>query len=141
MVPAELDLGVVAVLTAVDVSLERHAAAALEAAEHRFRLAAEHAPIGIAIVSLDGVLLESNEAFCRLLGYGRGELSGLTFHAITHPDDLALDVAHVEELLAGGAETYRIVKRYLTRNGDPLWAQLTVALARDTSARRCTSSR
>ena len=44
----------VAVLTAVDVTLERHAAAALEAAEHRFRLAAEHAPIGIAIVSLDG---------------------------------------------------------------------------------------
>ena len=132
VVPAELDRGVVAVLTAVDVTLERHAAAALEAAEHRFRLAAEHAPIGIAIVSLEGVLLESNEAFCRLLGYGRGELSGLTFHAITHPDDLALDVAHVEELLSGGAETYRMVKRYLTRNGDPLWAQLTVALARDT---------
>jgi diguanylate cyclase (GGDEF)-like protein/PAS domain S-box-containing protein len=128
---AELPEGTVAVVTAVDLAPERLAAAALEAAEHRFRLAAEHAPIGIAIVSLDGVLLESNDAFCRLLGYGRGELSGLTFQAITHPDDLALDLAHVEDLLAGGAETYRMVKRYLTRTGEPLWAQLTVALARD----------
>ena len=35
-------------------------------------------------------------------------------------------------LLAGGAETYRMVKRYLTRSGGAVWAQLTVALARDT---------
>jgi diguanylate cyclase (GGDEF)-like protein/PAS domain S-box-containing protein len=133
VVPVQLDSRTVAVLTSVDITRERHAAAALEAAEHRFRLAAEHAPIGIAIVSLEGVLLESNDAFCRLLGYGRGELSGLTFQAITHPDDLALDVAHVEDLLAGGAETYRIVKRYLTRHGEPIWAQLTVALARHTT--------
>ena len=131
--PAALPEAVVAVVTAVDVTSERHAAAALEAAEHRFRLAAEHAPIGIAIVTLDGVLLESNGAFCRLLGYGKDELSGMTFQAITHPDDLALDEAHVADLLAGGSETYRIVKRYLTRGGEPLWAQLTVALARDTT--------
>ncbi len=131
--PAELADGTVAVVTAVDVTPERRAAAALEAAEHRFRLAAEHAPIGIAIVSLDGVLLESNDAFCRLLGYGHGELSGLTFQAITHPDDLALDLAHVADLLAGGAETYKMYKRYLTRTGEPIWAQLTVALARDTA--------
>ena len=32
-----------------------------------------------------------------------------------------------------GSETYRIVKRYLTRGGEPLWGQLTVALARDTT--------
>ena len=131
--PAALPEAVVAVVTAVDITSERHAAAALEAAEHRFRLAAEHAPIGIAIVTLDGVLLESNGAFCRLLGYGKDELSGMTFQAITHPDDLALDEAHVADLLASGSETYRIVKRYLTRGGEPLWAQLTVALARDTT--------
>jgi diguanylate cyclase (GGDEF)-like protein/PAS domain S-box-containing protein len=123
--------GPAAVVTAVDVTSERLAAAALEAAEHRFRLAAEHAPIGIAIVALDGTLLEANDAFCRLLGYGRGELCGITFQAITHPDDLALDLAHVEELLAGGAETYRIVKRYLARSGATVWSQLSVALARD----------
>ena len=124
-----------ALVAVADVTAEHEAAAALAAAEQRFRLATRHAPIGMAIVGLDGVLLEANDAFCRLLGYGRGELTGLTFQALTHPEDLAIDVAHVEMLLAGGAETYRMVKRYLTRTGAPIWAQLTVALARDAADR------
>jgi diguanylate cyclase (GGDEF)-like protein/PAS domain S-box-containing protein len=100
-------------------------------ADQRYLLAARHAPIGIAIVSTDGAFLDSNERLCRLLGYSREELIGKRFHEITHPDDLAVDVAHVEELLAGSAETYRIEKRYFTREGRVLWSQLTVALARD----------
>ena len=122
-------------VTAADVTAEHEAADALVAAEQRFRLAARHAPIGMAIVGLNGVLIEANDAFCRLLGYGRGELSGLTFQSLTHPEDLALDLAHVEVLLSGGAETYRMVKRYLTRTGTSVWAQLTVALARDAAER------
>ena len=100
-------------------------------ADQRYLLAARHAPIGIAIVSTDGAFLDSNERLCRLLGYSREELIGKRFHEITHPDDLAVDVAHLEELLAGSAETYRIEKRYFTREGRVLWSQLTVALARD----------
>ena len=87
------------------------------AADQRYLLAARHAPIGIAIVSTEGVFLDSNERLCRLLGYDREELVGKTFHEVTHPDDLAVDVAHVEELLAGHAETYRIEKRYFTKDG------------------------
>ena len=104
---------------------------AADAADQRYLLAARHAPIGIAIVSTEGVFLETNERLCRLLGYERGELVGKTFHEITHPDDLALDVAHVQQLLDGHDDTYRIEKRYFTREGRVLWAQLTVALARD----------
>ena len=99
--------------------------------ERRYLLATQHAPIGIAIVAPDGVFLDSNDKLCRLLGYAREELVGKTFHEITHPDDLAGDVAHVEELLAGSSETYRIEKRYFTKDGRVLWVQLTVALARD----------
>jgi diguanylate cyclase (GGDEF)-like protein/PAS domain S-box-containing protein len=100
-------------------------------ADQRYLLAARHAPIGIAIVATDGTFLDINERLCRLLGYTREELVGKTFHEITHPDDLAVDVAHVKELLNGQAETYRIEKRYFTREGRVLWVQLTVALARD----------
>ncbi len=100
-------------------------------ADQRYLLAARHAPIGIAIVSTEGTFLETNDRLCRLLGYDRAELMGKTFHEITHPDDLALDVAHVQQLLDGHDDTYRIEKRYFTREGRVLWAQLTVALARD----------
>ncbi|HEX7188393.1 MAG TPA: diguanylate cyclase, partial [Actinomycetes bacterium] len=119
------------VLTCTDVTSERDAVLALATAERRLRLTAEHAPIGIALVSTEGVLLDVNDALCRLLGYQREELTGRTFHDITHPDHLAADVAHVEALLAGNADTYRLEKVYLTRDGREVWAQLSVALARD----------
>ena len=119
------------VLTCTDVTAERHAVLALATAERRLRLTAEHAPIGIALVGTDGTLLDVNEALCRLLGYNREELTALTFHDITHPDHLADDVALVESLLAGEADSYKLEKVYLTRDGREVWAQLSVALARD----------
>ena len=134
--PTRCDDGTpVVVLTGSDVTGERSASQALLAAENRFRLAAEHAPIGIVIVSPEGVLLDVNDALCRLLDYSREELTGRTFAEITHPEDLALDVAHVQRLLAGEAETYRLEKRYVAQDGRVLWAQLSVALARDDDGR------
>ena len=121
----------VVVVTCSDVTAERDAVLALVTAERRLRLTAEHAPIGIALVGIDGALLDVNDALCRLLGYSREELTARTFHDITHPDHLAADVAEVDSLLAGEAETYRLEKVYLTRDGREVWAQLSVALARD----------
>jgi diguanylate cyclase (GGDEF)-like protein/PAS domain S-box-containing protein len=120
-----------AVVTCSDVTAERDAVLALATAEHRLRLTAEHAPIGIALVSVDGVLLDVNDALCRLLGYARGELTGRTFADITHPGSLDVDAVQVAGLLDGGAETYRVEKVYLTRDGREVAAQLSVALARD----------
>jgi len=119
------------VLTCTDVTAERDAVLALATAERRLRLTAEHAPIGIALVGIDGALLDVNDALCRLLGYSREELTARTFHDITHPDHLADDVAHVESLIAGEADSYKLEKVYLTRDGREVWAQLSVALARD----------
>ncbi len=130
--PHEADDGTrLVVLTCSDVTAERDAVLALATAQHRLRLTAEHAPIGIALVSDGGVLLDVNDALCRLLGYGREELTGRTFPEITHPDSVDVDSAEIRSLLAGDAETYRVEKVYLTRDGREVAAQLSVALARD----------
>jgi PAS domain-containing protein len=50
---------------------------------------------------------------------------------ITHPDDLANDLAHSRKLLAGEIKTYNIEKRYIHKDGHPIWVNLTVALERD----------
>jgi diguanylate cyclase (GGDEF)-like protein/PAS domain S-box-containing protein len=131
-VPHDADDGArVVVMTCSDVTAERNAVLAMSTAEHRLRLTAEHAPIGIALVSTDMVLLDVNESFCRLLGYTREELTGRTFPEITHPDSVDVDATHVRALLAGDAETYRVEKVYLTRDGREVAAQLSVAIARD----------
>jgi diguanylate cyclase (GGDEF)-like protein/PAS domain S-box-containing protein len=122
-------------VTGVDITAERSAVLSLADAERRMRLTAQHAPIGMAVVSTEGELVEVNDALCRLLGYERHELVGMTFQELTHPDDLALDLAHVAALLAGTGDTYRMEKRYITRDGHLLWSRLSVAVARDDSGR------
>ena len=61
---------------------------ALEEAEERFRSAFDYAPIGMALVGLDGRWLRVNPMLCEITGYTESELLAGTFHDITHPDDL-----------------------------------------------------
>jgi PAS domain-containing protein len=63
--------------------------AGLRESEERFRLAFEHAPIGKALIGLDGRYEQVNRAMCELTGYTETELRARTDAAITHPDDLA----------------------------------------------------
>jgi PAS domain S-box-containing protein len=102
----------------------------LEAAEARYHAVFDHAAVGVARVSPAGDFLEVNGGLCATLGYSRDELLGLTFQAITHPEDLAEDVSRVQALLEGRIETFTMEKRYLRKTGEVLWANLTVSLVR-----------
>jgi diguanylate cyclase (GGDEF)-like protein/PAS domain S-box-containing protein len=108
---------------------------ALHQAEERFRTAFEHAPIGMALVSLDGVYLRVNQALCDFTGYSVEELLGRTFHEITHPEDLAADLEYVRRALEGGDESYKLEKRYLQANGNIVWGRLNVSLLKDSHGR------
>ncbi len=98
--------------------------------EERFRAVLEHAPIGMALVGLDGRWLMVNRSLCRIVGYTEEELLGLTFQALTHPDDVDADLESVRTLLAGEIASYEKEKRYLRRDGSVVWALLSVSLMR-----------
>lgn len=119
------------VVLARDLTAERRAQRGLEESERRFRTAMEHAPIGMAIVALDGRWLHANRALCRLIGYTEGELREMDFQRVTHPEDLYADLTHVSRLLAGEAEWYEMEKRYLRKDGSVVWILLTGSLLRD----------
>jgi PAS domain S-box-containing protein len=90
-----------------------------------------HSPMGMTLVALDGGFIAANAAFCDMLGYTEEELCSIGFAQVTHPDDLDEGLNHVEDLLAGRANSYRMRKRYLRKDGGELWAELSVALLRD----------
>jgi len=46
-------------------------------------------------------------------------------------NDLDTDLEHVRQLLAGEAKTYSMEKRYLRKDGETVWVNLTVSLVRD----------
>lgn len=124
---------VVAALAFVqDVTEARLAERMHRDAEERARLTFAHAPIGEAIVDLDGRWRHVNAALVDLLGYPEERLLQMTFQDITHPDDLDLDLQHVSELVAGRIGSYKMEKRYFTNTGELVWVLLSVALVRGT---------
>ncbi len=114
-----------------DVTWRKQVEAQLRESEQRFRLAMTDAPIGMALVDLDGRAVEVNERLCELLGRPREELLTCSFQEVTHPDDLDADLAYVEQLLSGEITHYEMEKRYLRLSGEVVAALLSASLLRD----------
>jgi diguanylate cyclase (GGDEF)-like protein/PAS domain S-box-containing protein len=104
---------------------------ALEEAEERFANAFEEAPIGMALVGVDGAFLRVNRALSEIVGYEAAELLELTFQDITHPDDLKADLELVREVIDGKRRSYRMEKRYVRSDRAECWVLLSVSLVRD----------
>src|SRR3984893_6799550 len=89
----------------------------LRASEERFRRYFELGLIGMAMSSLTKGILEVNDELCRILGYQRSELLQKNWAEITHPDDLAADVAQFNRVMAGQIEGYSLDKRWIHKDG------------------------
>jgi PAS domain S-box-containing protein len=113
---------------------KRHRQALAEAEEH-FRRAFDNAPIGMALVVLDGRWLRVNRAVCEITGYSETALLVRSFQGITHPDDLDADLAYVEDVLAGRRRGYQMEKRYYHADGHVIWVMPFVSLVRDAGGR------
>ncbi len=114
-----------------DITQRRRVERELRDAETRFQRAFAGAPIGMALVDLDGAWRQVNRALCTMLRYTEPELLALTHAERTHPDDPAIDMARVEQLIAGDIDHYDIEKRYLDARGDTVWALLSRSVVRD----------
>jgi two-component system, NarL family, sensor histidine kinase UhpB len=98
--------------------------------EERARLAFDNAPIGMALVGLDYRLHKVNRALCEALGYGERELLDSTFVEITHPDDRGEDLTLAGQLFRGEIPSYRLEKRFVTKDGRLVWLDLTALVVR-----------
>ena len=84
------------------------ARAAQHGTEATFEAVFDNAPIGIAVVGLDGTFQKVNQALCRITGYPEHELTRLTFQDLTFPDDLDKDVTEATRLLHGEITSYQM---------------------------------
>ena len=91
----------------------------------------QHLPIGIVESSLAGMYLDVNEEFCRMLGYEREELLQRGIKDVTHEEDYHVDIKLHGQLIAGEIPYYQIEKRFLRKDGQVIWAELTRSLVRD----------
>jgi diguanylate cyclase (GGDEF)-like protein/PAS domain S-box-containing protein len=113
--------------------MAEHRGSRHNAAESRmalFDFAFDHAPIGIALVDLEGRVVRGNTVFSRMVGIPLPELSGTPFKNFTHPDDIEADLALFHEVLAGKRDGYTIEKRYVQPSGEIVHVRIHVAAMR-----------
>ncbi len=127
----DLAQGRCVLMTAQDITRSKQAEAALYDRESRLSAIFEQLAVGLCYSDLPGNLLQANQKFCNLLGYTTAEIGQLTVEQLTYPDDWALDQVHVQRLLAEEMASCSFEKRYLRKDGRPVWANLTLTSIRD----------
>ncbi len=110
----------------VDISERKRAEEALRVSEQKLRSVFEQAPLGMAVLdSHSGRFLQINGQYCRITGYSESEMLGLTFHEITHPNDIERDTENMLRLQEGKQSAFQIEKRYFRKDGSLVWVRLT----------------
>ena len=92
----------------------------------------EDAPVGLAQISPEGVLVRVNAAFCALIGYEREALieRGITLCTLTAEEDRSRERAQFLELLDGGEGVRKLEQRYVSASGEPVWVNVSISLVR-----------
>jgi len=90
----------------------------------------EQAAIGIAIVASNGRLRWVNSKLTDILGYSRDEMMSLRVKDMIFGDDLQQAVDLAQQMLDGRIRTFSGETRYLRRNGNVVWTNLTTTLVR-----------
>ncbi len=77
-------------------------------------------------------IVEYNDALIKLLGYSGEELKSLSNTGITHPDDLATEIAvYRQKIEREQGNTYTIEKRVKRKDGTYIWAKVTASIIRN----------
>jgi PAS domain S-box-containing protein len=112
-------------------ALAKRAAEELEQSEARFRTMFETSAVGIGIMGLDRRVVEANPALCQMLGYTCEELVGQTSALVLHPEDLQRSIQSLQDLLDGKYNHFTDERRYIRKNGEVFWSQITMSMVKD----------
>lgn len=104
------------------------ASAAQVESEKRFHQAFDNAPIGLALVSLEGHWLQVNHSLCKILGFTEAEMLKTTYQALAHPDDLSAFSAELHQLMNGHLSTLQIETRYIHQQGHEIFVLIGISL-------------
>lgn len=118
------------VITARDISDRLRAEASAEQARDRFEQAFDRAPIGMALIANDGVLLRANEALAAMVGRTVPELAGESLFRLVHPDDREEAIERALTALSR-SDNEPIEVRFVRGDGRTSWARVTSTVIHD----------
>ncbi len=110
----------------VDISELKHAEAALQVSEERFRLLFEYAPIGIAMISESSDFMQTNAALRQVLGYQEDELKTVSFKDVLPAEEAEEVLQQLWHLQAGQSGFLGQERRLLRKDCELIWCNLSI---------------
>jgi diguanylate cyclase (GGDEF)-like protein/PAS domain S-box-containing protein len=118
-------------IIAAAMTARQQAERARWASEARFAALFADAAIGIAIVTIDGHVLDVNRAMREMFGYTLEELRRLESNDLIHPQYLPQMVDMFRRMASGELDHYRLEMPYYRRDGRVVWTDVVMTLIRD----------
>jgi PAS domain S-box-containing protein len=104
---------------------------ALFESQERFRKSFEDAPIGMALLSLDGFFLRVNHSFTELLSYSEIELLKKRYIDLTYSEDRKQSETLLNDILNDKISTYKIEQRFVRKDGTYVWTHTSSSVIKD----------
>jgi PAS domain S-box-containing protein len=108
---------------------------ALRESERRFRTAFEHAPIGIALMTLDGRFIDVNRALARMLDRSQPALLEQDPSTLLHRDDRPVLRDYMRRLETGELSEFSAELRFIRPQGEPVPTLVSASAVPDEDGR------
>ncbi|HXQ22296.1 MAG TPA: PAS domain S-box protein [Candidatus Acidoferrales bacterium] len=118
-----------------NVTAQKRAEEATRESDARFTSTFEHAPVGMALVGLDGRYVRVNRALCEMFGYTEAEFLALPVWQLTHPDDMMVTIDWLRRMVDGEVDTWHLEKRFIHRLGHTVWGLSDTSVVRGSDGR------
>ncbi|GAB1855961.1 hypothetical protein MHTCC0001_07960 [Flavobacteriaceae bacterium MHTCC 0001] len=126
------DIAVAAQGIVRDVTEAKRNAELIEEQKKELNVIVENSSLGI-VLTAEGKIVRTNEAFQKLLNYNETELTKLYIKDISLEEDLLLTKDFFSQMNAGEIDNFVIQKKYKKKDGAIVWAKTNVNAVRSSS--------
>jgi PAS domain S-box-containing protein len=114
-----------------DITDSAHAEEALQTSRKEFQAYFDSGSVGLSVTAADKTWIEVNQRLCKMLGYTKEELIGLSWNELSHPADLVSNLKLFQQALDGKIDNYELDKRFIRKDGSILYVSLSVVCQRN----------
>ena len=115
-----------------DITERNLAAQALKESEQRFRILAQHAPVGILQADHTGACTFINERWSKITGISAADAKGDGWSLALHPQDTPLVKNHWHKLVSHSIP-FDLDYRFLHKNGTDVWVEAKAIVVFDSN--------
>ena len=119
------------VITVLDITERKQAEEVLRQSEERYRTILESVEDGYFEVDIAGNYVFVNDANCRLLGYSREELTGMSYRAVSPEEDAKKLYQDFNSVYRTGEPMKSISYRFTRKDGSVGFGELSVSVQRN----------